>query len=207
MYFSILLTYIKDLLFTIQNVSSHPDFIVDFTFTWLLRICSHFLCVEKALWNEFYGRSDSNFFFLIFIKIKKCLIWLHWVLVAAYGILSCGRRTLGCSTWDLVPLTGSNLGPLPALGVWSLGHWTTRQVPLNFFLWKNQMPKLSLFFPLAVPWQLGLRNINQTQSLRYASLKVRHGRTEAWGHLGFMLVKLARLSSSINWFFGCNSFS
>ena len=149
MYFSILLTYIKDLLSTIQNVTSHPDFIGDFTFTWLLRICSHFLSVEKALWNEFYGRLVSNFFFLIFIKIKKCLIWLHWVLVEACGIFSCGRRTLGCSTWDLVPLTGSNLGPLPALGVWSLGHWTTRQIPLNFFLWKLECPNS----PCSFPWQ------------------------------------------------------
>ena len=145
--------------------------------------------MEKALWNEFYGRLVSNFFFLIFIKIKKCFIWLHWVLVAACEILSCGMLTLGCSTWALFPLTGSNLGPLPALGVWSLSHWTTRQVPL---ISSHESPNAQTLpiLPPAVPWQVGLRNINQTQSIRYASLKVRHRRTEAWDSLEFMLVKL-----------------
>ena len=32
--------------------------------------------------------------------------------------------------WDLVPCPGIELGP-PALGVWSLRHWTTRGVPLT----------------------------------------------------------------------------
>ena len=30
--------------------------------------------------------------------------------------------------WDLVPRPGIEPGP-PALGVWSLTHWTTREVP------------------------------------------------------------------------------
>ena len=35
--------------------------------------------------------------------------------------------------WDLVPWPGIEPGP-PALGVWSLSHWTTREVPLFLFL-------------------------------------------------------------------------
>ena len=33
---------------------------------------------------------------------------------------------LSCGTWDLVPQTGIKPGS-PALGVWSLSHWTTRE--------------------------------------------------------------------------------
>ena len=54
-------------------------------------------------------------FFLIFIYL---FILLHWVLVAARGIFSCGMQ-------DLVPWPGIEPGS-PALGAWSLSHWTTR---------------------------------------------------------------------------------
>ena len=62
---------------------------------------------------------------LIFIYL---LIWLHWVLLVACGILSCGTSTLSRGEWDLVPLPGIEPRP-PALGVQSLSHWTTREVP------------------------------------------------------------------------------
>ena len=48
-------------------------------------------------------------------------IWLHWVLIVAHGIFSCGM-------WDLVPWPGIELRS-PALGTQSLSHWTTRVVP------------------------------------------------------------------------------
>ena len=41
-------------------------------------------------------------------------------------------RTLSCGMWDLVPWPGMELRP-PALGVWSLSHWTTREVPRTYF--------------------------------------------------------------------------
>ena len=83
-------------------------------------------------------------------------IWLHWVLlaackiffaaceifVAACGIFSCGRRTLSCSMWDLVPWPGIKPGS-PALGVWSLSHWTTRDVPELF---KERLPANFILF-------------------------------------------------------------
>ena len=40
--------------------------------------------------------------------------------------------TLGCSTWNLVPWPGIEPGP-PVLGVQSLSHWPTREVPRVFF--------------------------------------------------------------------------
>ena len=35
---------------------------------------------------------------------------------------------LSCSMWDLVPWPGIKPG-LPALGAWSLSHWTTSEIP------------------------------------------------------------------------------
>ena len=52
---------------------------------------------------------------------------------------------LSCSMWDLVPSPGIKPWP-PALGAWSLSHWTTREVPswvlrswilIVFFIFKN----------------------------------------------------------------------
>ena len=43
---------------------------------------------------------------------------------------------LSCAMWDLVPRPGIKPRP-PALGVWSLSHWTTREAPQGsgfFFL-------------------------------------------------------------------------
>ena len=54
---------------------------------------------------------------------------LHRVLVAACGIFvaACGLLVAACM-WDLVPSPGIEPWP-PALGVPSLTHWTTREVP------------------------------------------------------------------------------
>ena len=55
-----------------------------------------------------------------FIKKKKKIFRLCWVLVAACGIFSCSMQ-------DLIPWPG--IKPrAPALGVWSLSHWTTKEV-------------------------------------------------------------------------------
>ena len=53
------------------------------------------------------------------------LFWLWQVLVA-------GMRTLSCDMWALAPWPGIEPGP-PALGAWSLSHWTTREVPSLWF--------------------------------------------------------------------------
>ena len=47
--------------------------------------------------------------------------------------LNCGMWALSCSLWDLVPWPGIEPGP-PALGAWSLNHWTTREVLEIFIL-------------------------------------------------------------------------
>ena len=57
-------------------------------------------------------------FFLFFKKYLFIYFWLHWVFAAA-------------RVWDLVPRPGIEPRP-PALGAWSLNHWTTREVPVLF---------------------------------------------------------------------------
>ena len=60
-------------------------------------------------------------------KKKKCLfIWLHWVLLAAYG-------TFGWVMWDLVPWPGIKPGPLHwELGILAIGP--TGKSPSSPFL-------------------------------------------------------------------------
>ena len=48
-------------------------------------------------------------------------IWLCPVFVAAHRLFRLGM-------WVLVPSTGIESGP-PALGAWSLSHWTIREIP------------------------------------------------------------------------------
>ena len=65
---------------------------------------------------------------------ENLFIWLCWVFFVALRIFSCG-------VWDLVPWPGIESSP-PALGAWSLSHWTAREVTTCVYsqviLW--QMP-------------------------------------------------------------------
>ena len=58
-------------------------------------------------WLTFPEKQSSSFFFLTFIYF----FWLCRVVLAP------------CGKWDLVPWPGIEPG-LPALGTWSLRHWT-----------------------------------------------------------------------------------
>ena len=66
-------------------------------------------------------------FFSYFFLLKKkffFFFWLHWVLVVACKLLV---TTVGSSS-----LTRDRTWGPPALGVWSLSHWDTREVPPLF---------------------------------------------------------------------------
>ena len=58
------------------------------------------------------------------------------LLTVACRSFSCGMRILNCSIWDLAPLL--EIKPrFPALGEWSLSHWTTREAPTSpYFSWQ-----------------------------------------------------------------------
>ena len=58
-----------------------------------------------------------------FLKNIYLYIWLHWALVAACRIFS-------CSTWALIAWIEPSS---PALGAWSLSHWTIRELPVVLF--------------------------------------------------------------------------
>ena len=96
---------------------------------WFLSSCSPMVggflyCLEKHMWV-------CDFLFSMVFDIYL-FIWLHWLLVAACGIFSCSMWTLRCGLWDLVPQPGIKLRT-PALGTWSLSHWTTSEVPVFAF--------------------------------------------------------------------------
>ena len=71
------------------------------------------------------------FFFLLIVTILMGMMWylivvFIFILEAFYLFIVPG---LCCSLWNLVPWPGIKPGP-PALEEWSLGHWTTREVPV-----------------------------------------------------------------------------
>ena len=76
----------------------------------------------KAQWGYGGGKGGwGNLFILKYVFIYLAVLSLA---------VAC--RICSCSMWDLVPWPGIELGP-PALGVWSLGHWTIREVPRTHF--------------------------------------------------------------------------
>ena len=64
-------------------------------------------------------------------------------------LLSCHVQTLHCGMWDLVPRPGIEPGT-PALGVWSLSHWTTREVPAQALLKQETMVENVLLCAIVV---------------------------------------------------------
>ena len=63
-------------------------------------------------------------------------------------VAACGLLVVACMR-DLVPQPGIEPGP-PALGAWSLTHWTAREVPESFFIYffnSTFLPKNSSMMP------------------------------------------------------------
>ena len=87
-----------------------------------------FLIFEESQFTYFSFMTNGlkNIYFNLFIR-------LCWILVSALGIFSCSIRILICSMWDLVPESRIEPGP-PDLGMWSLSHQTTGEVPHSFVL-------------------------------------------------------------------------
>ena len=67
------------------------------------------------IWVLHLNFQDAFCFIKWFLKNISLFVWLHWVLVLAHRILSCGLWTPGCGMWDLVPRPGTEPGS-PELG-------------------------------------------------------------------------------------------
>ena len=86
-----------------------------------VRICSTSISFLKKK----YGLCKNFYLF----------IWLRWVLIVVRRIFSWGLWILLVVACDL-EFPDQELNPGPVLGAWSLSHWTTREVPSFYFLWK-----------------------------------------------------------------------
>ena len=71
------------------------------------------------------------------IYILNLFIWLQCrIFNLQFGNISCGTWNLSLQHVGSSSLTRDQPGP-PALGAWSLGPWTTTEVPLTFHLIKG----------------------------------------------------------------------
>ena len=86
-------------------------------------------------WYNFATTSVSSpttselFFLFVYLFL---FIWLHWVLLQHVGssvfLAGCGIFHWG--KWNLISWPGIEPGT-PALGMWGLNHWTTRESPAS----------------------------------------------------------------------------
>ena len=80
------------------------------------------------------------------------LIFIYLYIYLVVPGLSCSMQSLSCDMCVLVPWIEP--GP-PALGVWSLCHWTTRDFPssyiMQFFVTKSHLLLFSFWFLYLTP--------------------------------------------------------
>ena len=93
------------------------------------------------------------FIYLVVLSLSRGTQDL-WSSLQHAGSFSCGRWTPSCGAWDLVPRSG--IEPrFPALGVQSLSHWTTREVPGQVFIFICSCSLLTLTASLHADWLQG----------------------------------------------------
>ena len=82
------------------------------------------------------GTCESLSIASVCFCLSLCFSVLLYGITFTYSLPASSFSTvlgLSCGMWDLVPQSGVTPGP-PALEVWSLSHWTTREVLLCLFL-------------------------------------------------------------------------
>ena len=138
-----------------------------------------FLSLILLFWWETMKISSKDTQFSFYFKIFsiKCL----FIYLTALS--------LSCSMWDLVPWPGIEPRS-PALGAWSLSHWTTMEVPRTRLFYKSH-------FLLLVGknlndnqrnciWRLGMVNQNARRKFHIAG---EHGVPRGWGNIQFDVSK------------------
>ena len=98
------------------------------------------------LWETILVRVVWFFCLFAFIDLFGCTglscgtRWRSPVFPGAGRTLSCSTRALSCGMQDLVSWPGMEMEPGSlALGLWSLGHWTTREFPAYLLLIWSQI--------------------------------------------------------------------
>ena len=99
-----------------QDVSEWACLCSSELYLWALTFWFFTVTCHKLL---FFWKNNS----IIIILLKKLCIYLIAL------DLNCCMQAFHWGMWDLGPWPGVELGPL-ALGVQSLSHWTTREVPI-----------------------------------------------------------------------------
>ena len=116
--------------------SKHPCLLLNFIMETLRLSLLPVMLVQGFYWYFIRLIIIPNFPRVLFIYF-----WLCWVFIAALGIflvevcelLVVAYKFLVTSFRYLVPWPGIEPGPF-VLGMWNLSHWSTREVPLEFFL-------------------------------------------------------------------------
>ena len=117
------------------------EFIVNHWYPWKIWVTQFYQSVIFLAYNIAHNLHSE-----MFTKLRSSIIYICFkkhVYLAALG-LGCGTwdlqsdaacRTFSCGVWGLVPWPRTQPAP-PALGVWNLSHWTTREVPKLFYILK-----------------------------------------------------------------------
>ena len=77
----------------------------------------------------------------VLVKHASYIIWSKLVFFLIFIFIYLAAPGLSCSMWDLVPWPENEPRP-PALGAWSLSHWTTSEVPEASFI-RASHPRLA----------------------------------------------------------------
>ena len=84
------------------------------------------------------------------------------IYLAVSGVISCGMWTFSCGMWDLLIIPWTGIEPRPSvLGVQSLSHWATKEVPewpvlVSFLTWTLRTSPRVLkysFRSCCFPWE------------------------------------------------------
>ena len=94
---------------------------------WKIKVCPSYLQVLEYLPHRSSCPWKQDFFFFFFFLAALGLSWSTQNLLFSLR----HAESFSCSIWELVPWLGIDIRP-PALGVWSLSHWTTREVQTSF---------------------------------------------------------------------------
>ena len=111
----------------------------------------HHFCfrVVGSCWSP---RAGGNLALFAFSFLKLYLV-APGLSCGMQEVFSCSMQTLSCGMWDLVPRPGIKPRP-PALGAWSLRHWTTREVPFFSFFFFFFLIFFKLIYGCAGSWLL-----------------------------------------------------